>query len=145
MLQINESIIHEIMFHQEQLDLFSQITGDFNPIHTKEYFEQHPEQGGVIVQGMLAASKFGMVFGTEFPGPGTINMERSFTFLRPVYADRPYRMNLKLTSVDTGSHTATLKLSIKDENEKICISGRTIVKNNNVLTKENYPNEVGGA
>ena len=128
------------MFRQEQLDLFSQITGDFNPIHTKEYFEQHPEQGGVIVQGMLAASKFGMVFGTEFPGPGTINMERSFTFMRLVFTDRPYTMNLKLLSVDTDNHTATLKLSVKDENGKICISGRTVVKNNQVIVIENYPN-----
>lgn len=141
MLQINETIIHEIMFHQEQLDLFSQITGDFNPIHTKEYFEQHLEQGGVIVQGMLAASKFGMVFGTEFPGPGTINMERSFTFLRPVYTDRPYTMNLKLVSVDTESHTATLKLTLRDEDKKICISGRTVVKNDQVIVTENYPNK----
>ena len=141
MLQINETIKREIVFHQEQLDAFSQITGDYNPIHTKEYFVHHPEQGGVIVQGMLAASKFGMVFGTEFPGPGTINMERSFTFLRPVYTDRPYSMNLKLISVDTESHTATLKLSIKDENEKICISGRTVVKNKQVLVRENYPNQ----
>lgn len=141
MLQINETIIHEIMFHQEQLDLFSQITGDFNPIHTKEYFEQHPEQGGVIVQGMLAASKFGMVFGTEFPGPGTINMERSFTFLRPVYTDRPYAMNLKLISVDTESHTATLKLTLRDEDKKICISGRTVVKNDQAIVIENYPNK----
>ena len=128
------------MFRQEQLDLFSQITGDFNPIHTREYFEQHPEQGGVIVQGMLAASKFGMVFGTEFPGPGTINMERSFTFLRPVFTDLPYTMSLKLLSVDTDSHTATLKLGIKDENGKICISGRTVVKNNQAIVIENYPN-----
>lgn len=142
MLQINETIKHEVMFRQEQLDAFSQITGDYNPIHTKEYYEQHPEQGGVIVQGMLAASKFGMVFGTEYPGPGTINMERGFTFLRPVYTDRPYSMILKLISVDTESHTATLKLSIKDENDKICISGRTIVKNNQVLVKENYPNQL---
>ena len=140
MLQINETLTYEIMFRQEQLDLFSQITGDFNPIHTKEYFAQHPEQGGVIVQGMLAASKFGMVFGTEYPGPGTINMERSFTFMRPVFTDRPYTMNLKLLSVDTDNHTATLKLSVKDENGKICISGRTVVKNNQVIVIENYPN-----
>ena len=35
MLQINETIKHEVMFRQEQLDAFSQITGDYNPIHTK--------------------------------------------------------------------------------------------------------------
>lgn len=138
MLQINQSITREIEFRQEQLDSFSEITGDFNPIHTAAHFAKHPEQGGVIVQGMLAASKFGMVFGTEFPGPGTINMERSFTFLRPVFVGRSYFMNLKLISVDTDSHTATLKLSIKDEYDKICVSGRTIVKNDRILTKENY-------
>ena len=141
MLQINETIKHEVVFHQEQLDSFSRITGDYNPIHTNEYYEQHPEQGGVIVQGMLVASKFGMVFGTEYPGPGTINMERSFRFFAPVYTDRPYSMILRLISVDTESHTATLKLSIYDENEKICISGRTIVKNNHVLVKEYYPSK----
>lgn len=141
MLQINDILTYEIVFHQEQLDCFSQITGDYNPIHTQEYFEKHPEQGGVIVQGMLAASKFGMVFGTEFPGSGTINMERSFTFLRPVFTEKPYSMNLKLTSVDIENHTATLKLAIKDKNNKTCISGRTIVKNDQVLTKENYPGE----
>ena len=67
-------------------------------------------------------------------------MERSFTFMRPVFTDRSYTMNLKLLSVDTDNHTATLKLSVKDENGKICISGRKVVKNNQVIVIENYPN-----
>jgi len=138
MLKINESIIHEIEFNQEQLDSFSRITGDYNPIHTGEYFAEHPEIGGVVVQGMLAASKFGMVFGTEFPGPGTINVERSFQFLRPVFTGRKYLMVIKLTSVDTDNHTATLALLIKDERD-ICIKGQTIVLNDRIITIDNYP------
>lgn len=138
MLQINETLTHEVTFCQEQLDAFSQITGDFNPIHTKKYYDDHPELGGVVVQGMLVASKFGMVFGTEFPGRGTINVERAFSFWRPVYTNRPYSMNVTLESVDVENHTATLFCSFKDADNKICVSGRTVVKNDSVIIEDNF-------
>lgn len=141
MLRPGEKIIYSKTFTQLEVDLFSLLTGDNNPIHTHSYFLQHPEQGGVIVQGMLAASIFGKIFGSDFPGPGTINIERSFTFLRPLFVGYTYNFVVTLKKVDARSCQGVLKLAIKDINNITCVIGSTLVKNDNVLTPMNYPPE----
>lgn len=141
-LGLNKSIRIQTVFHQDELDYFSNISGDHNPIHTPQIYETNPEyKGGVIVQGMLAASRFGSILGTDFPGAGTINVERSFKFLRTVYVDTPYQMELNLTSVDVDKNAATLLLNMYSEEGHLCISGRTEIINEKVFTIENYPKD----
>jgi phosphate acetyltransferase len=150
MLEINQSIRVTTVFRQDELDRFSDISGDHNPIHTPRIYELNPDyQGGVIVQGMLAASRFGQVLGSDFPGAGTINKERTFQFKKAVYVDQPYLMELKLASVDTNQHSATLLLNLYTESGQICVEGRTEVINERIFTIENYPadteqNVIGG-
>lgn len=62
-LGINETISFETTFTQDDLDLFSKISGDNNPIHTVEYHNNNPNSKGVIVHGMLALSRFGSFLG----------------------------------------------------------------------------------
>ena len=53
-----------------------------------------------VVHRMLAASMFGKVLGVKFPGEGTINLERSFIFVRPVFVGQTYTMTFKVKEID---------------------------------------------
>lgn len=136
--QIGEEIKQNLTFTQKELDLFSTLSKDLNPIHSSEYASTHNLKGS-LVQGMLAAARFGEIFGTIFPGTGTINMERNFTFLRPLYTGENYFISVILTDVDLANNIGIMKLSITDANGNIYVLGETKTKNTEVFTVNNYP------
>lgn len=131
MLQIGDSYQENVTFTQEMEQKFIDITGDDNPIHTDA--NAALSRGGYpspVVHGMLAASMFGKVLGVTFPGEGTINLERSFVFVRPVFVGQTYSMTFKVKEIDTESHTAILRCRMKDKDGKLCVDCTTKVRNN---------------
>lgn len=63
---------------------FAGITGDFNPAHVNQRYAEQSKFGTRIAHGMLSASLFSTVFGTQLPGPGAIYVSQSLTFTAPV-------------------------------------------------------------
>ena len=138
MYKIGEYFEKKISFTQEDVNLFSRLSGDKNSIHSKEY----GDGVGILVQGMLAASRFGEVLGGYFPGDGTINLSRECTFLRPVRVGQEYMMMFRLEEVDIEHHIATFKMRIKDSEGKTCVMASTRVKNERTFILENYSSEI---
>jgi 3-hydroxybutyryl-CoA dehydratase len=64
--------------------LFAGVTGDLNPAHIDQVAAEASPFGGRIAHGMLTAGLISAVLGTRLPGPGTIYLEQSLRFLRPV-------------------------------------------------------------
>lgn len=129
MIKVSDTYETLLTFTAEQEKVFTELTGDVNPIHYDAEASARAGYPAPIVHGMLAASMIGKVIGVDFPGKGTINMERSFQFLRPLYVNVPYMLTLKIADVNIESANATIKFKIKDTNNKICLSGSTRVKN----------------
>jgi 3-hydroxybutyryl-CoA dehydratase len=64
--------------------LFAGVTGDLNPAHIDQVAAEASPFGGRIAHGMLTAGLISAVLGMKLPGPGTIYLEQSLRFLRPV-------------------------------------------------------------
>lgn len=130
MIQVGDKYETSLTFTAEQERLFMELTGDVNPIHFDAEAAAYAGYPAPIVHGMLAASMIGKVLGVDFPGNGTINIERNFLFIKPLYIDGgEYKMILKVMDVDVENSIGTIKFTIKDRNNKICLTGSTRVKN----------------
>ncbi|MDR2838680.1 MAG: bifunctional enoyl-CoA hydratase/phosphate acetyltransferase [Azonexus sp.] len=68
----------------EDVKLFAILTGDFNPATTDPQYSQSGMFREVIAHGMWSGSLISTVLGTQFPGPGTILVDQSLQFVRPV-------------------------------------------------------------
>ena len=69
----------------EDVKLFAVLTGDINrrPSPTRRYSESGMFRE-VMAHGMWSGSLISTVLGTQFPGPGTILIDQSLHFARPV-------------------------------------------------------------
>ena len=67
------------------VEAFARITGDTNPVHLDEAYAAGTRFKRRIAHGMLTASYISALLGAEFPGPGTIYLSQSVTFLKPVF------------------------------------------------------------
>ena len=68
----------------EDVRLFAVLTGDFNPATAESRYSESGMFREVMAHGMWSGSLISTVLATQFPGPGTILIDESLHFARPV-------------------------------------------------------------
>src|SRR5574344_843009 len=68
----------------EDIQAFAAVSGDINPAHLNPEYADATMFHGVIAHGMLGAALISALFGTQFPGPGTIYLGQELRFTKPV-------------------------------------------------------------
>jgi 3-hydroxybutyryl-CoA dehydratase len=71
-------------FSEADIYLYAGISGDFNPAHVNEAYARKTYFKTRIAHGMLSAGLISAVIGTQLPGPGSIYMHQTLSFLAPV-------------------------------------------------------------
>ena len=69
---------------KEDVELFAVLSGDVNPAHVDEDFARSDAFHKVIAHGMWGGALISAVLGTELPGPGTIYLDQTLHFRKPV-------------------------------------------------------------
>ena len=69
---------------QKDIELFAVMSGDVNPAHVDQEFARSDLFHKVIAHGMWGGALISALLGTELPGPGTIYLNQSLSFRRPV-------------------------------------------------------------
>ncbi|MFV0501935.1 MAG: MaoC family dehydratase [Bacteroidales bacterium] len=123
-IKLGETFVENIRFTQERVNLFAECTGDNNPIHLdKEYAEKTPFKKP-IVHGFFAGSVFSKVFGTQWPGEGTIYMFQEMAFLAPIFVEEDYIAKFEVIEVNEEKHRGLIKTTLETKDGKITIRGQ---------------------
>ena len=130
MIKVNEIYTHDFKFSQDDVNRFAEVTGDKNPVHTDAAFAAKTMFKKPIMHGMLGASIFSKVFGTLFPGEGTIYLKQSLGFLKPMYVDVNYEAIFTVKDVIGDKNRAIIETLIKDKATGLVVtSGEALVMN----------------
>ncbi len=135
MITINQEYKHEFQYSQEEVTRFAEVTGDRNPVHTDAEYAAKTMFKRPIMHGMLGASLLSKVFGTLFPGEGTIYLKQSLNFLKPMYPDTPYEAVFTVKEINYEKNRAIVETVIKDKEGKVCTSGEATVMNVDKIKK----------
>ena len=135
MMEVNQVFNHSFQFSQQEVNQFALVTGDKNPVHTDAAYAATTQFKRPIMHGMLGASLFSKVFGTLFPGEGTIYLKQSLNFLKPMYVDTPYEAVFTVKEVMPDKNRAVIETAIKDQEGKVCTSGEALVMNVDKIKK----------
>jgi phosphotransacetylase/acyl dehydratase len=76
------SLVRTLM--NKDIELFAIMSGDVNPAHVDEAFAKSDVFHKVVAHGMWGGALFSTVLGTQLPGPGTIYVDQSLHFRRPI-------------------------------------------------------------
>ncbi len=129
MIKLGDTYSHNITFNQNNVNIFAEITGDNNPIHIDPEFAKNTPFGRPIVHGFYSASVFSMVFGTKFPGEGTIYMYQDMKFFAPVFVDEQYTAKFEVIEVNTEKHRGTIKCILANKDGNPVIEGIAKLQN----------------
>jgi len=83
-IQVGDSATLTRTLRPEDIQLFAVMSGDVNPAHVDTAYARSSMFREVIAHGMWGASLISTVLGTQFPGPGTIYIDQTLHFSRPV-------------------------------------------------------------
>ncbi len=130
MIENGQTYTYEFNFSQADVIAFANATGDKNPVHLDETYAAKTMFKRPIMHGMLSASLFSKVFGTLFPGEGTIYLKQTLNFLKPMYVDTDYVAEFVVKEVIKEKNRATVETLIKQKSSgNVCTSGEAVVMN----------------
>lgn len=132
---VGEQFEHTFRFTQDDVVKFAAVTGDVNPVHLDEQYAAATPFRKPILHGFLSGSVFSKVFGTIFPGEGSIYLSQQMFFKRPMYADQEYHATFTIIETDAGKGTLTIAGKILDTNGKVCLEGEGKLMNKGVFNR----------
>lgn len=118
------------LISQKDVEIFAIISGDSNPIHLDEEYASKSVFGRRIVHGFLAGSVFSRVFGTLWPGEGTIYMSQEMSFRAPVFTDTEYRAKFIVEEVNPEKHRGVICCNLETIDGKPVIIGKALLRHN---------------
>lgn len=86
-------------FSNKDVKLFSELSGDINPVHLDEEYAKKTIFGQRIVHGALLTSIFSTIFANHLPGPGCIYLKSENKFLKPVYLNQPITFRAEVVNI----------------------------------------------
>ena len=69
---------------ERDIELFSELTGDRNPLHYDREAASRSRFGGIIVQGGVTSGLLNAVVAEDLPGPGSVFLHVDWDFKAPV-------------------------------------------------------------
>jgi acyl dehydratase len=72
------------MVSKRDIELFTEISGDRNPLHYDEALAKQTRFGEIVVQGGITSAILNAVVAEDLPGPGTVFLHVDWSFKAPV-------------------------------------------------------------
>lgn len=131
-ISVGDKYEYKFNFQQSDVIKFAEASGDFNPIHLDSNFAENSIFGRTIIHGFLGGSVFSKVFGTLFPGEGTIYLKQDLNFLKPMFTNKEYIAIFEILEIFSVKNRATVSTLIVDINNEIIIRGEALIKHINI-------------
>jgi len=127
-ISVGETFVITREFTEEDVQEFARLSGDFSPLHVDPVYAQTTEFGKCVVHGMLLASLFSQLVGMYMPGTLALYLGQDAAFRKPVLVGETVRAIVKVTAKYEGTRTLLLGTEIRNEQDKVVVSGTAKVK-----------------
>ena len=84
-LQVGQRARRSLTLSAEHVRKYSEISGDYNPLHYDEAFAAQTKFGRLVVQGGLTTGLLHALVAMDLPGPGSVFLSQNWKFTAPVF------------------------------------------------------------
>ena len=105
------------------IELFTEITGDRNPLHYDERAARASLFNGLIVQGGITSGMLNAIVAEDLPGPGTVFLAMELKFVKAVYVGDTITGRVEISSARADKPICTIAVSVRNQNGDVCLTG----------------------
>src|SRR5215218_6888543 len=107
--------------------LFTQLTGDRNPLHYDEGFARRSRFGELIVQGGVTSGLLNAVVAEEVPGPGSVFLHVDWSFRAPVRPGDEITAEVEVLEARADKPITRLRTTITNHDGVVVLEGTALV------------------
>lgn len=108
------------------VEAFTAITGDRNPLHFDAALAAASPFGGLIVQGGVTSGLLNAVVAEDLPGPGSVFLGVEWRFVKAVHVGETITARVEVLSVRDDKPICTLATSVRNAAGEACLSGTAV-------------------
>jgi acyl dehydratase len=83
-MRVGDTASRSRAISSRDIELFTELTGDANPVHYDPQLAQRSRFAGIVVQGGVTSGLLNALVAEELPGPGSVFLAVDWRFLAPV-------------------------------------------------------------
>lgn len=112
---------------ERDIELFTEMTGDRNPLHYDETAASKSRFGGIIVQGGVTSGLLNAVVAEDLPGPGSVFLNVNWDFRAPVKPGEEITATVEVVEVREDKPLTTLDCRIVNDAGVTVLEGSALV------------------
>jgi acyl dehydratase len=112
---------------QRDIELFTDLTGDRNPLHYDADAAERSRFGGIIVQGGVTTGLLNAVVAEDLPGPGSVFLHVDWSFKAPVRPGDEITAEVEVLEAREDKPITRLRTTIANQNGDVVLDGTALV------------------
>ena len=109
------------------IQLFTEMTGDRNPLHYDEALATASRFGGIIVQGGVTSGLFNAIVAEDLPGPGSVFLHVDWSFRAPARPGDTITAEVEVLEAREDKPISKLRTTITNQEGTIVLDGTAMV------------------
>jgi acyl dehydratase len=115
------------MITERDIELFTELTGDSNPLHYDEELARRSRFGGLIVQGGVTSGLLNAVVAEDLPGPGSVFLHVDWSFKAPVRPGDEITAEVEVLEAREDKPITRLRTTVRTGDGTVVLDGTALV------------------
>jgi acyl dehydratase len=125
--QVGDSARRTRAVTARDIELFTELTGDRNPLHYDAAAAERSRFGGIIVQGGVTSGLLNAVVAEDLPGPGSVFLHVDWSFRAPVKPGDEITAEVEVLEAREDKPITRLRTTITTADGTVVLDGTALV------------------
>jgi acyl dehydratase len=125
--QVGEKAARTRTISDRDIELFTELTGDRNPLHYDREAAGRSRFGGIIVQGGVTSGLLNAVVAEDLPGPGSVFLHVDWSFKAPVRPGDEITAEVEVLEAREDKPLTKLRTTITNQEGTVVLDGTALV------------------
>jgi acyl dehydratase len=125
--QVGDKASRTRTVRREDIELFTELTGDRNPLHYDDEAAARSRFAGIIVQGGVTSGLLNAVVAEDLPGPGSVFLHVDWSFKAPVRPGDEITAEVEVLEARADKPITKLRTTIVDQAGTVVLDGTALV------------------
>jgi acyl dehydratase len=133
-MNVGQSATRSRVVMLRDIELFTEITGDRNPLHYDEQLAAESRFGGIIVQGGVTSGLLNALVAEDLPGPGSVFLHVDWNFRAPVRPGDEITAEAEVLEAREDKPIYKLRTTITNQDGVVVLDGTALVYQDPVVS-----------
>lgn len=124
--QVGQRAERSRLIQPEYIELFTEISGDRNPVHYDEQAARASPFGEIIVQGGVTSAILNAVVAEDLPGPGSVFLQLDLSFRAPVRPGDTITGSVEVLEVRDDKPISRLAVAVRRDDGVLALEGTAL-------------------